>query len=83
MILATVPKSFVGQSFASFRSRMEEQARLAIEEEQRKEKEEGEMRQWLQEQIQICEAIANDPTKPQQERDIAEQRLRGFANWSV
>jgi len=83
LILATVPKSFVGQPFAEFRNRMRNQAELAVEDEKRRCREEEEMRNWLQEQVSICEGIVNDATKPQQERDVAEQRLREFAHWNV
>ncbi|WP_420240093.1 hypothetical protein ACOBR2_20970 (plasmid) [Telmatobacter bradus] len=83
LILATVPKSFVGQTFVAFRNRMQNQAQLAAEEEKRKRLEEEELRNWLQEQITICEEIVNDSTISQQERDVAEQRLRGFSTWNV
>jgi len=83
LILATVPKSFVGQAFVEFRNRMLNQAELAAEDENRRRREEEEMRNWLQEQVSICENIVNDATKSQQERDVAEQRLREFAHWNV
>lgn len=83
LILATVPKSFVGQPFIAFRNRMLNQAELAAEDENRRRRDEEEMRNWLQEQVSICESIVNDTTKSQQERDVAEQQLREFAHWNV
>lgn len=83
LILSTVPKSFVGQSFAEFRSRRESQAQLAAEESRRREQEGEELRKWLREQMAACESIVNDESKSQQERDVAEARLRGYAGWNV
>ena len=83
LILATVPKSFVGASFASFRDRSQNQARIAAEEKQRKQREEEQLKEWLREQVRICEATVNDMTISQQERDVAEQRLRGFSRWNM
>jgi hypothetical protein len=83
LILATVPKSFMGRSFEDFRRLNESRAQLAVEEQKRRQDETAGMRAWLEEQIRGCEAIVHDPRRSQEERDVAEHRLRGFATWNL
>lgn len=47
LILATVPQSFSGYSFETFRQRLQESKRLAEEERGRKEKEDRALREWM------------------------------------
>jgi hypothetical protein len=47
LILATVPQSFSGYSFETFRQRLQESKRLAEEERVRKEKEDRALREWM------------------------------------
>jgi hypothetical protein len=83
LILATVPQSFAGQTFLEFRQRREEQARLAAEEQRRRQEEQEGLREWVRQDRERQEAILNDPTRSQQERDLAEQRLRQMTDWNA
>jgi hypothetical protein len=82
LILATVPQSFVGSTFDEFRGRMERQAALALEEKERKGREEAETFAWLAAERDRYESIVNDSTKPEAERDAAEKKLRQMAGWN-
>jgi hypothetical protein len=82
LILATVPQSFVGATFDEFRSRMERQAILAAEEEERKAIEQSEMVAWITTERDHYESIVSDFTKTQGERDVAEKKLRQLAEWN-
>jgi hypothetical protein len=81
LILATVPQSFVGSTFVEFRNRMERSRALAAEEAARKDREQAEMKAYIQRQREIWEATVSDPTKSEKERDAAERSLRQFAPW--
>ncbi len=82
LVLATVPKSFVGTSFESFRERMERQAALVEEEKARLEREQEQLRKWLSAERGKNEAIVNDPSNTQHDRDAAEKKLRQYATWN-
>jgi len=82
LIIATVPQSFVGSSFEEFRGRMNRQATLAAEEQQRKEREREELSIWLLKERERCEAIVGDPNQTEKDRDAAENRLRQLASWN-
>jgi hypothetical protein len=83
LILATVPQSFVGQTFLEFRQRREEQALLAAEEQRRRLEEQEGLREWVRQDRERQEAILNDPMRSQQDRDLAEWRLRQMTDWNA
>ena len=82
LILATVPQSFVGKSFEDFRKRMERQAALAAEEEQRRHAQEAEQQAWMLKERDRNEAILDNPRSTQPQRDAAEKTLRQIASWT-
>jgi hypothetical protein len=82
-ILATVPQCFIGSTFEEFRRRMERHAALAAEEAERKLQQDAEMTAWILKDRDRYEAIVNDPSKTEKERDAAEKRLREIAAWTT
>ena len=82
LILATVPMSFVGSTFDEFRGRMDRQAALAEEEQQRKEREQLELSEWILNERERCETVMGDPEQAQDVRDTAEKRLRQLSAWN-
>jgi hypothetical protein len=80
LILSTVPLSFVGDSFEEFRRRIEHRAKLEAMEEERRRQEMEEMNRWFRKDRDKYQAIVNDLSKSQKERDEAEKRLREYAN---
>jgi hypothetical protein len=82
LILATVPQLFAGPSFDEFRRRLEYQATLAADEEERRQQQQRELETWLAQERGHFEAIMNDLSRGQEERDQAEKRFRQSARWN-
>ena len=67
LILATVPQSFSGYSFDTFRQRRQESKRLAEEERLRKEEDDRRMRVWMVRHAR--ETLANPNAKDKQKKE--------------
>ena len=80
LILSTVPQSFMGNSFEEFRCRMEYRAQITAQEEERRRQDREDMNRWLRQDRDKYQAIVNDLSKSQKERDDVEKRLREYAN---
>jgi len=83
LLLATVPRSFAGSSFASFRLARDSKQQMREAEERRRVEEEEALRQWLHEEVAKCEAVLASAESSEAERERAEIRLRGFASWNL
>lgn len=81
LILATVPKCFVGTTFDKFRRGLEERAALEAEEKTRKAREQKALNSWVVEERERLERTINDERIPEKERLMAEKKLRQIATW--
>jgi hypothetical protein len=75
LILATVPQSFSGYSFDTFRMRRQESKRLAEEERDRKAKQDREIEEWL---IKEAKKTLTNPKSTDKERREAEEAIQTF-----
>lgn len=81
LILATVPKCFIGQTFESFRQRQEARRAHEAAEAQRKAEQMEEFRAQIAEHLKECRAILDDPTSSEKDRIQAERDIRSYSVW--